>query len=305
MQEEQKILLESGTNELELLAFQLGSQTFGVNVFKVQSIQQHEPSKVTKIPKVHHAAVGMILYRDKTIPLIDLAVALDLKDAVNGTKEIVVITEFNNTVTGFLVDGVKRIHRLNWKDFVPMDTVISNTGASVVGSANIEGVEIMVVDLEQILSVIMPSLVISDLSNEDLDIQKKQKRNEVSVFFAEDSGTIRNNVARILKDSGYDNITLFIDGQKVYDRLKEEGIQETGLPHVLISDIEMPEMDGLTLCKKIKEDVNLKQIVVIMFSSLINKQIITKCESVGADSYITKPEIKKLVDMLDGFCIKS
>ncbi len=305
MENKQKILLESGTNEMELLAFQLGNQTFGVNVFKVQSIQQHDPSKVTKIPKAHHAAIGMILYRDKTIPLIDLAVALDLKDAANGSKEIVIVTEFNNTINGFLVDGVKRIHRLNWKDFVPMDTVISSTGASVVGSANIEDVEVMVVDLEQILSVIMPSLVISDISNEALDIPTKQKRNEASIFFAEDSGTIRNNVARILKGSGYDNITMFIDGQKAYDKLKEKGTQETGLPQVLVSDIEMPEMDGLTLCKKIKEDVDLKQIVVIMFSSLINKQIITKCESVGADSYITKPEIEKLVGMLDDFCVKS
>ena len=104
----QEILLESGTNELELLTFVLGNQSFGLNVLKVQSIQRYDSSSLTKIPKAHHALLGMILYRDKTIPLIDLSAALNLEEKhETEEKQIVIITEFNSVVNGFLVDGVK------------------------------------------------------------------------------------------------------------------------------------------------------------------------------------------------------
>jgi len=309
----QEILLESGTNEMELLAFLIGKQTFGINVIKVQSIQQFDPSAVTEMPKAHHALLGMILYRNKTIPLINLSAALDM-ETKNGNNEnrIVIVTEFNNVVNGFLVDGVKRIHRLFWKDFVPMSRVIGNAGASITGSIHVEGAEIMIIDLEQILSVIFPNLAINEVSKETINKSENLSREDVCVFFAEDSNTIRKNVVRNLKKAGYGNIRSFENGQQAFDYLVEQrdqadakGPDNAGLPHVMISDIEMPQLDGLTLCKKVKSDDKLKQIIVIMFSSLINKQMINRCKSVGADSYITKPEMNKLVDMLDEFCLKN
>lgn len=311
--EEQGILLESGTNELELLTFLLGNQSFGLNVLKVQSILEYDPSSLTIMPKSPHALLGMMLYRGNTIPLIDLSAALDLENKnSNDEKQIVMVTEFNNVVNGFLVDGVKRIHRLNWSDFVPLNTSIGNVSNSVTGSIQIDGAEVMVVDLEYILSVISPDLAISNISEETLNISGSELRKDVRIFFAEDSGTIRNKVIRILKGSGYENVRDFENGQKAFDTLVEirdkvdaQGTDDTLLPHVMISDIEMPQMDGLTLCRKIKGDSKLKQITVIMFSSLINKQIIGKCESVGADDYITKPEMDKLVCMLDEMCMNS
>lgn len=308
----QEILLESGTNELELLTFLLGNQSFGLNVLKVQSIMQYDPSSLTKIPKSPHTLMGMLLYRDRTIPLIDLSAALDLKNRNdNNKKQIVIVTEFNNVVNGFLVDGVNRIHRLSWSSFVPLTTAIGNVSDSITGSIQIDGTEIMVVDLEYILSVISPNLAISNISYETLNSTRSESREEVRIFFAEDSGIIRNNVIRILKKSGYGNVRDFDNGQKALDTLMEisnkvdtQG-EEDDLPHVVISDIEMPQMDGLTLCRKIKDNSKLKQITVIMFSSLINDQMINKCKSVGADSYITKPEMDKLVSMLDKMCLNS
>ncbi len=302
----QEILLQSGTNELELLTFVLGNQSFGMNVLKVQSIQQYDPSMLTKIPRAHHAMLGMILYREKTIPLIDLAASLDLEEK-HETKEnrIVIVAEFNSVVNGFLVDSVNRIHRLNWENFIPLDKALRSTGKSITGSIRIDDADIMVVDLEYILSVISPNLAIGDISEETANLSSLKLREEVNVFFAEDSSTIRNNVVRILKKAGYENIRSFENGQEALDALEILCDQEDAqLPHILISDIEMPQMDGLSLCKKIKENDQLEQIIVIMFSSLVSEQMSFKCKSVGANDSIAKPEMDKLVAMLDRLCLK-
>ncbi len=310
--DKQEILLASGTNELELLTFLLGNQLFGMNVLKVQSIQQYDASSLTKIPMTHHALLGMMLYRDKTISLIDLSTALDLeKKHETKEKQIVIVTEFNSVVNGFLVDNVNRINRLNWKNFIPLDDTLGSAGKSITGSIRIDDADIMVVDFEYILSVISPNLAIGDINEETAKLSSQKSREEVNIFFAEDSKTIRNNVIRILNKAGYKNVRSFEDGQQAFDALVKlrgqtdtNGSDNTPLPHVLISDIEMPQMDGLSLCKKIKEDSMLEQINVIMFSSLVSKQMIFKCKSVGADDSIAKPEMDKLVTMLDELCLK-
>ncbi len=131
----QEILLESGTNELEFLTFVLGNQPFGLNVLKIQSIQQYDVSTLTQIPKAHRAMLGMILYREKTIPLIDLAAALDMEtDHETNENQIVIITEFNNVVNGFLVSDVNRIYRQNWENFIPLGSTLGCAGKSITGS---------------------------------------------------------------------------------------------------------------------------------------------------------------------------
>ncbi len=309
----QEILLESGTNELELLTFVLGNQSFGLNVLKVQSIQQYDSSTLTKIPRAHHAMLGMILYRERTIPLIDLNAALDLENSHEAKEnKIVIVTEFNNVVNGFLVNDVNRIYRLNWENFIPLDRAIGSAGKSITGSIQIEDADIMVVDLEYILSVISPDLAIGDINETTANLSSQKLREKAIIFFAEDSKTIRTNVIRILDKAGYKNVRDFEDGQQTFDALVElrdrvdtNESDAASLPHLLISDIEMPQMDGLSLCKKIKSDSKLQQISVIMFSSLINNQMLSKCKSVGADDSITKPEMDKLVAMLDRLCLKN
>lgn len=309
----QEILLESGTNELELLTFILGNQSFGMNVLKVRSIQRYDSSALTKIPMAHHALRGMILFREKTIPLIDLHAALELENEHEAKENlIVIVTEFNGVDNGFLVNDVNRIYRLNWENFIPLDRAIGSAGKSITGLIRIDDSDIMVVDLEYVLSVVFPSLAIGDINEETANLSSQKSREEVNVFFAEDSKTIRSNVIRILEKAGYKNVRSFEDGQQAFDALVElrdridtDASGARHLPHVLISDIEMPQMDGLTLCKKIKSDKKLEQITVIMFSSLVNKQMLSRCDSVGADDSIAKPEMNKLVTLLDRLCLES
>ncbi len=305
----QEILLESGTNEMELLTFLLGDQPFGLNVAKVESIEQFDSSLVSKIPQAPAALLGMLLYRDRTIPLIDLSAALDMQRTTGSERQIVIVTEFNDVVCGFKVDGVKRINRLSWDAFIPVGDFIGNSSESIIGSVTIDESEVLVVDLEHILAEIIPAMSIEEPTDQMLMAENRPSRESMRIMFAEDSKTIRHSLVRILKNSGFSNVKAFANGKDAYDALSAiidkaelKGPRPDGLPHVIISDIEMPKMDGLTLCRKIKETPDLNEIPFIIFSSLINEQMVLKCKRVGADAYITKPETNRLLSMLDEIC---
>jgi len=298
------ILLETGTNEMELLTVFVGDQAFGMNVAKVQSIQQYDQERVTPLPDAPQGIAGMYLYRDKTIPMLDLSQILDVEVPEASDREIVVVTEFNNTVNSFKVQGVKRIYRLSWKDFVPLDSLFENN-ACFTGSVHVEDTQVLVLDLEHILAAIFPDLVLEEVSDDLIEQKEVIPRDEIQIIFAEDSPTMRKKVVATLKQAGFPHISDFINGEQALSYLKtyylnksEADIRKT----VLITDIEMPKMDGLTLCRTIKQDPVLKGIYVVMFSSLINKQMEAKCQKVKAENWVTKPETTELIKMLDKRC---
>jgi two-component system chemotaxis response regulator CheV len=299
--EDSDILLESGTNEMELLAIEVEGQAFGINVSKVKSILQYDKELVSVLPNSPKGMVGVYLTRGTTYPLIDLAGILRKeKSSEDNSRKIVVITEFNNSINCFIVDGVRRIYRLSWDQFTPITTMFSSS-SHVTGSISLEGDEILVLDLEQILSQLFPDQIIEEVSNETLEKGKALSRKRVNVLFAEDSSLIRKMVSKAFKDSGYSQLTEFENGQVAYDYIKENQdlFDAGGPPAILVTDIEMPIMDGLSLCRRVKKELGLDQIKVVIFSSLINDQMIIKCNSVGADNYVTKPESNKLIGILD------
>ena len=298
------ILLESGTNEMELLTVFVGTQAFGMNVAKVQSIQQYDPEKVTPLPDSPPGITGMYLYRDRTIPLLDLSHILEIETGQANDREIIVVTEFNNSINSFRVQGVKRIYRLSWKDFVPMDAMLESN-ACFTGSVQVEDTQILVLDLEHILASIFPELIIEEVSDEVIHKKKAIPRDQVEILFAEDSPLMRKSVIKSLKNAGFIHINDFINGEHALSYLRAnfqnpspEKLRNT----IMITDIEMPKLDGLTLCRHIKQHPVLKDMYVIIFSSLINKQMIAKCKKVLADNYVTKPETTELIKMLDKRC---
>lgn len=293
------ILLESGTNEMELLAIQLDGQIFGVNVAKVQAIVQFDPSQVTALPKAPDGLMGMLLYRDKTIPLINLAQVLKLNANTTVERPVVVVTEFNNTVTSFRVDGVERIHRVSWSRFEPATSVFAN--ANITGTVTIEDVDIMVLDMEQIITGFFPNLNFEELQEEICQQAQEFSRESLKIYFAEDSVMIRKHVVNALRKVGIGEVVAFENGLQAYKQLSAMD-KNDDLPQLLITDIEMPQMDGLTLCRKIRETEALKDIPVIIFSSLVNDQMITKCRKVGANAWITKPELNQLIKLVDEIC---
>ena len=309
----QEILLETGTNEMEIIEFYLGTQSFGINVHKLKEIIPFDQEAVTVVPGSATGMLGTLLLRGSTIPLVDLKAHLASKEADldEETRRVVLICEFNDRVNGFKVDGVNMIHRVSWSDVMPMASFIDQYHPRFTGSINIEGREILIVDLEHIVSEFDPESALdyeANLHSNEMEEKVPHSRETMKLMMAEDSSLIRAGIERVLKSSGYTDLESFVDGEDCYHRIlevkkaaTEEGKEITEYLNLLITDIEMPKMDGLTLCKRVKDDPVLRDVKVILFSSLINDQMKVKCDSVGADGYATKPQIPYLVQMMDQY----
>ncbi|MBF0360537.1 MAG: chemotaxis protein CheV [Oligoflexia bacterium] len=314
----QKILLDSGNNEVEMLEFVLGSQSFGINVAKVQSVFQYDETKVTKVPDLHSAVLGVILVRNETIPLISLSEILNVKKTFEidiYQRQVVILLSFNNIRVATLVDGINRIHRISWNTFVPIHEFCTRPANVVIGSFNKNNNEIMIIDYEKIMAEIIPSANVETLAVNSEAIEQKTeeeikeiklKREEAKVIHIDDSSSIRNIVQKVLQRAGYKNISTFENGHDAFIHLSkiQEKITQQNLPintevNIIVSDIEMPQMDGLTLCKKIRDELHWTTTPIVMFSSLIDEQMMSKCQTVGATTQLGKADIRNLNTLLD------
>ncbi|MEO0474396.1 MAG: chemotaxis protein [Planctomycetota bacterium] len=293
------ILLESGTNELEVLVFRLGEQSYGVNVAKVREVIL--PVNVAASPTQPDSVKGMFNLRGKVIALVDLNDYFNIGHAEqNGsdTKRIIV-TEFNGQMGAFLVDAVERIHRISWQDIREVSLVdVGSQQSSVTGVTEIDDKLILMLDFESIVDHISMNdqMHIKEVQN-TLGVDRPSKR----VFLAEDSLLIGRLITELLNNSGYTQARLFRNGKLAWDALCELKAKGEPLPELFISDIEMPQMDGLALTRKIKEDPAMKHIPVILFSSLITPDTLHKGKQVGALKQINKPQLSELVQLIDQY----
>lgn len=316
------ILLEAGTNELEVVEFYLdetilpGEPTldgltaevvgkekagkyrgyYGVNVAKVLEIIRMP--KVTELPEVQHESVmGAFNLRSRIIPLVDLALWLGKHPAEMPEEPKTIVTEFNNVTTAFKVSGVNRIHRISWERVEQpnayMAAVSSNT---IVGVVKLEERIVFLLDLEKVVATLNPklSLRLDDLG-EDWDNSTGYR-----ALVADDSALVREMQRDLLEKAGF-KVIITTNGREAWDyltafkkRVEEEGRPLSDFVQVVVSDIEMPYMDGLNLTSRIKNDNTLKQLPVILFSSLITEKLKHKGISVGADAQISKPEVGTL-----------
>lgn len=291
------ILLESGTNELEILEFKVGSNYYGINVAKIKEILPYK--EPTPIPNAHPCIEGIFMPREEIISIIDLAKNLKLPPSTDISTDMYIITNFNNLNIAFHVHGVVGIHRVSWADIIKPDDTVNAAGLGIAtGIIKIDGKLIIILDFEKIVSDINPEtgLRVSDISH-----LGERERNNAPIVMAEDSSLLGHLIYDSLAKAGYTNIKRFNDGLSAWNKLteyKSEGTIDKNV-HCVITDIEMPQMDGHRLTKLIKDDEELKKIPVIIFSSLINDEMRRKGESLGADEQLTKPEIGKLVDAVD------
>lgn len=322
------ILLESGTNEVEILEFLIQGQGYGVNVAKTQAIEQFHPENLTTMPMAPESLAGMFLFRGRTLPLLDLGAELGIRQPGRWKQaetaeappeepaeephdqQIVLVMEFNGITTAALVDGVNRIHRISWGEISALSNMLGGENAAFTGSVNIEGREILIVDMERIVAEIIPTACLQNVTEEQLASPQAESRGDVRIFLAEDSNSIRSMMVGTLQKGGYTNIREFDNGQSCYDAILQAvtDCQADGKPigdalSILVSDIEMPQMDGLTLCRSVKNSATTGEVPVVMFSSLINEQMAAKCRSVKADDYISKPQIAELIELIDKHCL--
>lgn len=285
-----------GQNRLELLLFSLPgrSQRFGINVFKVREVLQCP--RLTVMPKIHRYVRGVAHIRGQTISVIDLSMAIGGRAVDNLDNSFVIIAEYNRSVQGFLVEGVEKIINMDWSKILPppqgMGKINYLTAVTQVDEKLVE-----ILDVEKILDEISPVLtdVNDDIVHEvQADIEQKlqesgQENIKRKVMVADDSSVARKQVERALKTLGLEAV-LVTNGQEAFDILKEmskEGsiYDQIGL---LISDIEMPEMDGYTLTAKLRNEPELNKLKIILHTSLsgvFNQAMVKK---VGADNFIAK-----------------
>lgn len=298
-----RILLESGTNELEIVEFFLNETLadekqyqgyYGVNVSKVLRIINRP--EITEMPNAPHPSVlGAFNQRSRIIPLVDLALWMD-KNKIQDQGSKVIITEFNNLINGFLVSGVTRIHRLSWEEIeAPDDYTDIYSSHSITGVVKIEDRIVFIIDLEKIIAELNPGAALK--LDKDIDWGAS---GQYTAMVVDDSTLIRNMIGDLLEKAGF-KVFKLNNGQKAWDELQK--IKQTSgrkneplssIIQIVISDIEMPVMDGLTLTRKIKDDPEMNTLPVILFSSLISERLRHKGESVGADDQVSKPEVSLL-----------
>jgi len=300
------ILLESGTNEVEIIEFYVRGQRFGVNVAKVKQIIPFDKAALSSMPKTPIAFRGVYLHRDTTIPMIDLGDALHLEPLKEGeVSPLLLICNFNLQTIAFAIDGVNRIHRLSWASFTPLNHYLASSCDSIIGSVNIDQHEILVIDLEQIVAEYDPKVKAMYDGEENEDV--KAAGNTIfaqHIFMAEDSTLIRAVLGRDMKKAGFENVTMFPNGKEALDaitalanKIKESGGSFKGCFDVLVTDIEMPLLDGLTLCRRVKKELKI-DVPVMVYSSLINAEMSRKCQEVGADAFFSKPHVENLVEAI-------
>lgn len=290
------ILLENGTNELEVLEFKVYGNHYGINVAKIREILPYQ--KITPVPNTHPFVEGIFMPRDEIITVIDLRKSLGQIEDSDTTNDMLIITNFNRLKVAFHVSGVVGIHRVSWTEIIKPDSTISdqNRGMST-GVIRIDEKLVIVLDFEKIVTDISPE---TGLKVSDIERLGKRERNNVPILIAEDSHLLSKLIVESLHKAGYSNITVKDNGQEAWDyllALKSDGRTEE--VKCIITDIEMPLMDGHRLTKLVKTDEVLKEKPLIIFSSLINEEMRVKGTNLGADAQITKPEIGGLVELID------
>ncbi len=294
---ETNILLENGTNELEVLEFTIGQNHYGINVAKVREIIGYQ--SVTPVPNSHKDIEGIFMPRDTMITAINLAGYLNLPQ-LGKNQGMMIITNFNKLNIAFHVQTVCGIHRVSWADIIKPDSTINTADSSIAtGIIKVNGKLIIILDFERIVTDISPE---TGLKVSDILALGERNRNTVPILMAEDSPLLASLIKDSLKKAGYTNVVQTANGQEAWELLgkyKETGNVKSHV-ELIITDIEMPLMDGHRLTKLVKSDETLKEIPLVIFSSLVNDEMRRKGEQLGADAQLSKPEIGNLVRIIDG-----
>jgi len=302
MSSQTNILLQSGTNELEIVEFELEynkkiekiNQSFGINVAKVREIIRMP--KLTKLPNLPEFVYGVFNLRGSVIPAFDLTKFLYGQANFHENRKMI-ISEFNKIKVGFIVREVKRIHRISWENITSPEAVQQwdKDKSTIVGIINMDGRQILMLDVEKIVSEIDPSSALQ------ADFEIDELQSTPNILIAEDSSVINNMIKGKLQKSGM-NVYSFRDGASAWNFIKEKGESlddgESIKKHLdmVITDIEMPGMDGYSLTNNIKTDERFNSLPVLIFSSIVSEDILHKGESVGADAQLSKPDMELLVN---------
>jgi two-component system chemotaxis response regulator CheV len=275
----------AGTNKMEILLFNLGSdEKFGINVFKVKEVSH--AGKITRTPNMPRGVDGIVSLRGHVMPVLNLAKFMGVTEQT--PHQTMMVAEYNTHILGFLVKEVDRIIRVDWDKVRPTEGMLSDKGALITAITNLDdGSLVSILDVEQILSDAFGEAVVGN-------VEKVESGHELCVFFADDSMVARRKIAEVLDKMGVKHIQAS-NGQEAWDRLRTmaDASQHGGKPmrdqmQVILTDAEMPAMDGYVLTQNIKNDKRFEGIPVVMHSSLSSDANRAMGKRVGVDYYVPK-----------------
>lgn len=291
-----EILLESGTNEIEIMEFTVYNELYGINVAKVREIMMSD--RVKPIPHSHDAVEGIFKPRDIMLTVVDLPYYLTGRITEPNDKDLFMITNFNKMNIAFRVHTVVGIQRISWEDISKPDKTLSREEEGIAtGIAQCQGDLVTILDFEKIVADIAPE---TGIQPGEVDVLTGSSRGNYRILLAEDSVLLSRMIQTSLQRAGYEDILHFNNGKEAWEYLKaaDESQESTGID-LIITDIEMPQMDGHRLTKLVKDDECLKKIPLVIFSSLISPEMEIKGKELGADEQLSKPEIGHLVEIMD------
>lgn len=290
------ILLESGTNEIEIMEFTIDGSLYGINVAKVREIIMSAPVKI--MPHAHPAVEGIFKPRDVVITVVDLPKYLSV-DKEKGSKDLFIITNFNKMYIAFRVHTVVGISRISWTDIHKPDKTVSGGSEGVAtGIAQCGNDLVTILDFERIVAEIAPETTIQ---MDEIEQMGPRARSDEPIWIAEDSILLSKMIEDCLRKAGYVNLRMFPNGRELWEALNALPKERRLFDQValVITDIEMPQMDGHRLTKLIKDSPRFNPIPLIIFSSLISEEMRIKGRQLGANEQMSKPEIGHLVDVMD------
>lgn len=295
--EKEGILLESGTNEIEIMKFTIQGEFYGINVAKVKEIMMSE--KVKMMPHAHPAVEGIFKPRDILITVIDLGYYLTGEDLGHKSRDLFIVTNFNKMTVAFRVQSIEGISRISWKDIQKPDKTLSHGEEGVAtGIAQCAGELVTILDFEKIVAEIAPETTIQISEVEQMG---DRPLCDSPLVIAEDSVLLQKMIDDSLERAGFMDVKNFSNGQEAWNYLNSlrNDSDLYDKVNLIITDIEMPEMDGHRLTKLVKDDEKMRKMPVIIFSSLINEEMRLKGKQLGADEQLSKPEIGRLVEVMD------
>lgn len=297
MDHKKGILLESGTNELEIVEFSIGKNKFGINVIKVKEIIN--PVQVIQVPHSHPHVEGIIELRGEVLPVVNVATALGFPPSQTPDQDKFIVAEFNKQKIVFHVHTVTQIHRISWDQIEKPSEMYQGPESQIIGVVKLHGEMILLLDFEKIVVEINPETGINVQQVKKLG---QRERSTKKLVVAEDSPLLRKLLHDTLNEAGFTNIEFFENGKDALQYLEtivSQGKNITEEVQLVITDVEMPQMDGHHFTKRIKENNDMAKLPVIIFSSLITDDLRHKGHMVGADAQVSKPEIAELVQLID------
>jgi len=274
----------AGHNRFELLLFKLaGRQRFGINVFKVQEVIQCPP--LTQIPNSHYVIRGVAHLRGKTIPVMDLSMAVGMRALSKEEGAYVIVTEYNRSIQGFMVGSVDRIINIGWEQVKAPPSGVGR-GNYLTAVTQVDGELIEVIDVEKVMKEVIGGR--EEASDESIDSGAVNSNDRVLIV--DDSSVARNQIKRVCEQIGLEHV-LFKDGLEAWEHLLElveQGVVLKDRYAMIISDVEMPRMDGYTLASKIKADANMRDVYVILHTSLSGVFNTSMVQKVGANEFLAK-----------------